>query len=379
MSDSFPIAVMDKGSKEVEEARGLRVSSIVNSHKPVVGLGADDESHDAKKNHHDIIVAEIKNMDQDGNGRIEGDELYRGIAAACDRAVKAERKASNFKMLAIGLATFALLLAGANFATSFLAYKLGKDTKLENGSLTNMDGDAVSVNQNMVSIPLAAIAWMDAEVIQKIETVAFNVQNSNDETESMFLKVASVRVVEKTSFIITTITNDKIVWSVDEDAVLTTADGETFENENFSCASCSSVSVVETDALKDRMEEFESSYGVQPTNGRALFMCPPGRSRKNLKRDIRYLDPVARDEIGKMLLDIPLAQWNYKNDPASTPQRLGFMIDDIEPSFAVEDKVGDSVNLYGFISMATAAIQMQQDQIEKLQKQIDARVFKDVV
>lgn len=350
------------------------MSTIVNSHKPVV----DDESHESKNNYHDIIAAEITKMDQDGNGRIEGDELYRGIAAACDRAVKAERKASNFKMLAIGLATFALLLAGANFATSFLAYKLGKDTKLENGSLTNMNGDAVSVNQNMVSIPLAAIPWMDTEVIQKIETVAFNVQNSNDETETMYFKVANVRVVEKTSFMITTITSDKIAWSVDNgDIVLTTADGETFNNENVLCASCSSVSVVETDVLKDRMEEFESSYGVQPTNGRALWwIC---RSRKNLKRDIRYLDTVARDEIGKMLLDIPLAKWNYKTDPASTQERLGFMIDDIEPSFAVEDKVGDSVNLYGFISMATAAIQMQQDQIEKLQKQIDARVLKDVL
>lgn len=357
------------------------MSTVVNSHKPVVG--ADDESHESKKNYHDIIVAEITKMDQDGNGRIEGDELYRGIAAACDRAVKAERKANNFKMLAIGLATFALLLAGTNFATSFLALKLGKDTKLENGSLTNMNGDAVSVNQNMVSIPLAAIPWMDTEVIQKIETVEFNVQNSNDETERMYFKVANVRVVEKTSFKITTITSDKIVWSVDNgDIVLTTADGETFNNENVLCASCSSVSVVETDVLKDHMEEFESSYGVQPTNGRRLFWgvwCGPQRSRKNLKRDIRYLDTVARDEIGKMLLDIPLAKWNYKTDPASTQERLGFMIDDIEPSFAVEDKVGDSVNLYGFISMATAAIQMQQDQIEKLQKQIDARVLKDVL
>jgi hypothetical protein len=71
-----------------------------------------------------------------------------------------------------------------------------------------------------------------------------------------------------------------------------------------------------------------------------------------------------------MFLDIPIATWNYKNDSVENPQRLGFIIEDIEPSFAVTDQVGDSVNLYGFISMAAAAIQMQQDQIKQLQEEM---------
>merc|ERR1712187_634369 len=90
-------------------------------------------------------------------------------------------------------------------------------------------------------------------------------------------------------------------------------------------------------------------------------------SRKDLKRDIHYLDANSRNQIGQMVLDMPLATWNYKTDNPDTPQRLGFMIDDIEPSFAVQDQIGNSVNTYGFISMAAAAIQMQQEQIKELQ------------
>lgn len=93
-------------------------------------------------------------------------------------------------------------------------------------------------------------------------------------------------------------------------------------------------------------------------------------SREEFKRDIHYLDTAARDEIGEMFLNTPIATWNYKMDDPNAPQRLGFIIEDIEPSFAVKDQIGDEVNLYGYISMATAAIQMQQDQIKKLQEQV---------
>lgn len=93
---------------------------------------------------------------------------------------------------------------------------------------------------------------------------------------------------------------------------------------------------------------------------------------EDLKRDIHYLDETSRNQVGQMVLDMPLATWNYKSDSLDTPQRLGFMIDDIEPSFAVQDQIGNSVNTYGFISMATAAIQMQQEQIQELQKAIEA-------
>jgi hypothetical protein len=96
-----------------------------------------------------------------------------------------------------------------------------------------------------------------------------------------------------------------------------------------------------------------------PTN------CPI--SRKRYKQDIAYLDDAARARIHEQLVALPLAHYRYKTAP-EVPQ-LGFMIDDVEPSVAV---AGDHVNMYGYLSMAVAAIQVQDAQIKALEQQVDA-------
>lgn len=262
---------MDPETQVADVGQGLRISQVVQS--------ADNSSNN--KQYHEIVIAEINKMDKDGNGAIESDELYNGIAAACDRAVKAEKKASNYKSIAIGLTILVLLLAGANFATSFLAYNLGKDTKLDNGALMNMQGEAVGINQNMISIPLAATPWMDDEVIEKIEHVAFSAEDDSGDKKKMFFRVASVEVIEKKSIKITTITNDKITWSVNDNSILlTTNDGVSHANENLLCAQCSSVSVVPTDEFMEKLDEFYSFVGNENldggSNGRNLRWAPWG-------------------------------------------------------------------------------------------------------
>lgn len=248
---------MDPETQVAAVDQGLRISKVVRS--------ADNSSNN--KQYHEIVIAEINKMDKDGNGAIESDELYNGITAACDRAVKAEKKASNYKSIAIGLTIFVLLLAGANFATSFLAYNLGKDTKLDNGALMNMQGEAVGINQNMISIPLAATPWMDDEVIEKIERVAFSVEDDSGDKKKMFFRVASVEVIEKKSLKITTITNDKITWSANDNSILlTTNDGVSHANENLLCAKCSSVSIVPTDEFMEKLDEFYS-FAYENLNG----------------------------------------------------------------------------------------------------------------
>jgi hypothetical protein len=94
-------------------------------------------------------------------------------------------------------------------------------------------------------------------------------------------------------------------------------------------------------------------------------MCPISRAR--FKRDIAYLDEQQLQQYHDELVSVPLATYRYKDAP-QVPQ-LGFVIDDIEPSVAVS---GDHVNMYGYLSMAVAAIKVQQQQIEALQQQIEA-------
>jgi len=93
--------------------------------------------------------------------------------------------------------------------------------------------------------------------------------------------------------------------------------------------------------------------------------CPISRAR--FKADIAYLGDRELLEYRDQLMRIPLASYRYRQAPGAGPQ-LGFIIEDIEPSVAVS---GDRVNLYGYLSMAVAAIKVQQSQIESLQRELD--------
>lgn len=93
--------------------------------------------------------------------------------------------------------------------------------------------------------------------------------------------------------------------------------------------------------------------------------CPISRAR--FKADITYLSDKELLEYRDQLMRIPLASYRYRQAPGAGPQ-LGFIIEDIEPSVAVS---GDRVNLYGYLSMAVAAIRVQQSQIESLQRELD--------
>lgn len=92
--------------------------------------------------------------------------------------------------------------------------------------------------------------------------------------------------------------------------------------------------------------------------------CPISRAR--YKQEIRYLGDAERDQFHDQITQLRLASYRYKSAP-DVPQ-LGFMIDDVEPSVAVS---GDHVNLYAYLSMAVAAIQVQDRQIKDLQRELE--------
>ena len=92
--------------------------------------------------------------------------------------------------------------------------------------------------------------------------------------------------------------------------------------------------------------------------------CPISRAR--YKQDIRYLSPAELSAIAGRLLDTPLAEWRYRADLSDTTQ-LGFIIEDVGPSPSVS---GDHVNLYGYASMAVAALKVQSEQLRALEDQL---------
>jgi len=92
--------------------------------------------------------------------------------------------------------------------------------------------------------------------------------------------------------------------------------------------------------------------------------CP--RSRARYKEEIHYLDGQALARYHEQVVRMPLASYRYKQSAEGSDQ-LGFIIEDIEPSAAVS---GDRVNLYGYLSMAVAAIKVQQQQIDTLEREL---------
>jgi hypothetical protein len=92
--------------------------------------------------------------------------------------------------------------------------------------------------------------------------------------------------------------------------------------------------------------------------------CPISRAR--FKEEVEYLSPEQRREVRDQLMSVPLASYRYVHAPEAGPQ-LGFIIEDVAPSVAVS---GDHVNMYGYLSMAVAAIQEQQQEIARLHREV---------
>ena len=92
--------------------------------------------------------------------------------------------------------------------------------------------------------------------------------------------------------------------------------------------------------------------------------CPI--SRQKYKTDIHYLDEAGLEKYAGELSKVKLATYKYKT---GGPTRLGFIIEDHEPSVSI-DSEHDMVDLYGYTSMAVAALRMQEKQLAALQQQV---------
>jgi hypothetical protein len=108
---------------------------------------------------------------------------------------------------------------------------------------------------------------------------------------------------------------------------------------------------------------------TDPTNGGE---CPV--SRAEYKQDIRYLDRATQERLASEVMSMRLATYRYKPGVADggQGQHLGFIIDDLGEGAACVQPDGQHVDLYGYTSMAVAALQVQARQIEELKSEIAA-------
>jgi hypothetical protein len=101
---------------------------------------------------------------------------------------------------------------------------------------------------------------------------------------------------------------------------------------------------------------------TDPRHGGA---CPISRAK--YKQDIQYLSQDERSKLASDLQSIPLVRYRYKDGPER--EHLGFIIEDIEPSPSVDSK-HDQVDLYGYTSMAVAAVQAQDRELAAQRREL---------
>lgn len=96
-------------------------------------------------------------------------------------------------------------------------------------------------------------------------------------------------------------------------------------------------------------------------------VCPI--SQRDKKRDIQYLDEAQLADRARQLLGVKLATYQYREARVTSPRRLGFIIEDGAPAVSVDER-REHVDLYGYTSLAVAALQVQQKQIDALRVEV---------
>jgi hypothetical protein len=102
----------------------------------------------------------------------------------------------------------------------------------------------------------------------------------------------------------------------------------------------------------------------------APYACPI--SSRQYKQGITYLDTAGLQKLHKDTLSTRLATYTYKSevaDPAAT--HLGFIIED-QPASPAVDSMHGRVDLYGYVSMVVASLQVQERQIADLRRELNA-------
>jgi len=98
------------------------------------------------------------------------------------------------------------------------------------------------------------------------------------------------------------------------------------------------------------------------------FTCPKSAAR--FKTQIDYLSPADIRKIAADVHAMRLATWRYTGADDDGRQHTGFVIDDLRKGSPAVAAPGDRVDLYGYTSMAVAALQSQATEIAALREEL---------
>jgi hypothetical protein len=89
------------------------------------------------------------------------------------------------------------------------------------------------------------------------------------------------------------------------------------------------------------------------------------------KDGIEYVSGAALEQLHDETLAIRLATYHYKGQYADPdPKHLGFIIEDNPPQSPAVDWSHDRVDMYGYLSMVVATMQVQEKEIDQLRVEL---------
>ena len=157
---------------------------------------------------------------------------------------------------------------------------------------------------------------------------------------------------------------DPVCHAPESDAGLTDSDGGPCPTLGSSCSTMGQMCGTHNSAVACGAVEICDAH--DPKAG--LGGCPI--SSKKFKDGINYLEPAELEQLHDQTLKIRLATYNYKAEYADpNPKRLGFIIEDNPASPAV-DRAHDSIEIYGYLSMVVATMQVQEKEIASLKREL---------
>ena len=204
-------------------------------------------------------------FDVDGDGHISRDELIRAAEVYRD-SVRSVRRMTK---IIIALTAVLAAVVGCIGGLTYGIIEATKETKVEGSMLTTPYGDAVSVNTNQISIPVAALAFMPAEVASNLDNIGFS---SVDDTTLYYRRVKSVNVVTDASVVVETTAGDVLTYTGGETISIQLAAGASW-NKRAACTKCSSLNVHVNAEIDKAIDKAIDAFGTggSAANGRKLL------------------------------------------------------------------------------------------------------------
>lgn len=112
----------------------------------------------------------------------------------------------------------------------------------------------------------------------------------------------------------------------------------------------------------------KSSWGSSSRSRSSFGSSSRRRSSAQYKCDIQYLNDQELVSYAAQLHSMPLATWRY-TDQTDDHTNLGIITEDVGKSVATSSDL-DAVDLYGYTSLAVAAIQVQQQELDALRHEV---------